>query len=119
MIRKRLEAVNEIYGSSALRTNLRNLLSGIRDLERLVTKIAFKTCNARDLTAIASSLERVPLLKKEMATLSSELLKEILDNLDETPEVVQTVRKAIVDDPPISVTEGGIIRPGYSEDVDE
>ncbi len=119
MIRKRLAAVNEIYGSSALRTNLRNLLAGIRDLERLVTRIAFKTCNARDLTAVASSLEKVPLLKKEMAPLSPELLNEILNNLDETPEVIQAVREAIVDDPPASVTEGGVIRPGYNEEVDE
>jgi DNA mismatch repair protein MutS len=119
MIQERLSAVDEIYSSSLLRSNLRNSLSGIRDLERLVTKIAYKTCNARDLTAIASSLEKVPSLKKEMSGVSSQLLRKILGNLDEVPEATNAIRQRIVDDPPVSVMEGGLIRPGYSQEVDD
>ena len=85
MIRKRLDAVEEIHSSFALRSNLRNTLTGIRDLERLVTKITYKTCNARDLVAIASSLEKVPLLKEQISGDCPELLKQIRQNLDEIP----------------------------------
>lgn len=118
-IEERLSAVEELTQDSALLNNIRRLLSGIKDLERLVTKISYKTCNARDLIAIASSLEKVPLLKEELRLVSSDLLKQILRDLDEIPEVVDLIRQAIVDEPPISLTEGGLIRSGYSQEIDE
>jgi len=118
-ILSRLNAVDEIYRNAALRSNLRDSLSGIRDLERLVARVAYKSCNARDLIAVAGSLERVPRLKEQIIGTSSGLLKHILDNLDEAPEVVAAIREAIVDDPPMSVTEGGVIRTGYCREIDE
>jgi DNA mismatch repair protein MutS len=118
-IQERLDAVDEIHGNASLRNSLRDSLSGIRDLERLVARIAYRTCNARDLIAVAASLEQVPPLKAQIAGTSSRLLQRILSNLDDVPEVAKAIREAIVDDPPVSVTEGGIIRPGYSAQVDE
>ncbi|NLC15882.1 MAG: DNA mismatch repair protein MutS, partial [Firmicutes bacterium] len=118
-IRERLDAVDEIHRNAALRSGLRESLSGIRDLERLVARISYKSCNARDLIAVATSLEQVPRLKQRTAGASSRLLQWIADKLDEVPEVVRAVRETLVDDPPVSLTEGGIIRPGYSPEVDE
>lgn len=118
-IEERVDAVDEIYGNASLRNTLRASLSGIKDLERLVARISYKSCNARDLNAIAASLEQVPRLKQQIAGASSRLLQRIHSSLDEVPEVAGAIRAAIVDDPPISVTEGGIIRSGYSPQVDE
>jgi DNA mismatch repair protein MutS len=64
-------------------------------------------------------LEKVPSLKKEMSGVSSQLLRKILGNLDEVPEATNAIRQRIVDDPPVSVMEGGLIRPGYSQEVDD
>ncbi len=118
-IEERLEAVEEIYKDASLQKELQNLFSGIRDLERLVTKITYKSCNARDLKAIVSSLERVPLLKEQIVGSPSVLLCELHKSLDEVPEVISVIKDAIVDEPPVSITEGGIIRRGYSKTVDE
>jgi DNA mismatch repair protein MutS len=117
-IQERLDAVDEIHSNASLRNSLRQSLSGIRDLERLVARISYRSCSARDLIAVAASLEQVPRLKEQTAATSSRLLQRISGNLDEVPEVASAIRAAIVDDPPVSVTEGGIIRPGYSPEVD-
>ena len=118
-IEERLSAVEELYQDSGLRKNLAASLSGVKDLERLVTRISYGTCNARDLISIASSLEKVPSIKKGLGPTSSALLRQITENLDEVPEVVDLLRRAIVDDPPISLTEGGLVKPGYSKEIDE
>ncbi|HHW18100.1 MAG TPA: DNA mismatch repair protein MutS [Firmicutes bacterium] len=118
-IRDRLDAVDELYSDAALRMKIRKSLSEIRDLERLVTKIAYKSCNARDLVSLASSLNRVPAIKEALAQASASLLVRISEDLDHVPEVVEAIEKSIADDPPVSLTEGGIIRQGYSKEVDE
>ncbi|HOV65826.1 MAG TPA: DNA mismatch repair protein MutS [Bacillota bacterium] len=118
-IEQRLSAVEELHQDSALRKNLGALLSKVKDLERLVTKISYRTCNARDLVSIASSLETIPAVREELSASCSTLLRQIYGDLDEVPEVIDLVRKGIVDDPPISLTEGDLIKPGYSKEIDE
>lgn len=118
-IEQRLSAVEELHQDSALRKNLEALLSKVKDLERLVTKISYRTSNARDLVSIASSLETIPAIREELSASCSTLLRQIYEDLDEVPEVIDLVRKGIADDPPISLTEGDLIKPGYSKEIDE
>ena len=123
-INRRLDAVEILFDDSALRQNLREALSRVKDLERLVTRIAYKSCNARDLVAAASSLEAVgPIRAMLESKLKGEppgtLLQDILSRLDDIPEVQSAVRDAIVPDPPMSVTEGYLVRDGFSREVDE
>lgn len=118
-IRARLEAVTEIRNDGVLRMEIRSILSKVRDLEKLATKIAYKSCDARDLVAMASSLESVGDLRSTCAKASSRLLKELHDRLDQVPEAVSAVRASIVDEPPLTITNGGIIRGGYDANLDE
>ena len=118
-IEDRLVAVDRIFSDSALRENLRERLSRVKDLERLVTRIAYKSCNARDLVAVAASLEAVPDLKKLLVSVDSPLLQDVLGRLDGVPEVVRGVRDTLVSDPPLSVTDGYLVREGFSPEVDQ
>jgi DNA mismatch repair protein MutS len=122
-INERLQVVDRLFSDSGLRATIRKGLSRVKDLERLVTKIAYKSCNARDLVSIASSLEAVPDLARalEQATSVSPcaFLARIAGSLDPVPEASDLIRKAIVDDPPLSVTDGGVVRKGYDPSIDE
>lgn len=123
-INARLEAVSRFVGDSRLRGAVRSALFRVKDLERLLTKIAYKSCGARDLAAIAASLEEIPALTEalmgpEKNGLRGCLLEEIAGRLDSVPEAVRLIRQAFVDDPPLSVTEGGIIKEGYDPGIDE
>jgi DNA mismatch repair protein MutS len=115
----RLSSVELFFGDSGLRLGVRKALSRIRDLERLMTRVAYGSCNARDLVAIASSLESVPALS-EMLRKGEESppLIEEANGLDPVPEVVELIRKAIVDEPPVSISDGGMIKEGYDPDID-
>jgi len=117
-IQERLDAVDELLNNAPLRERVRKSLSGVKDLERLVTKISYKTCNARDLVAIAASLETIPNIKEVLRAASSSLLCRIGEELHDLPDVTRAIREGIVDDPPLTLTEGGIIRDGYSQEVD-
>ena len=120
-IAARLSSVEQFYRDSGLRRSARKALSGVRDLERLMTKISYGSCNARDLVAVADSLGRVPEVAEMLAGegSGSGLLAGLAAALDPVPEAQDLIRKAIVDDPPVSITEGGIIREGYDPDIDE
>ncbi len=118
-ISDRLSVVTEAYNDSAFRQQVRALLPKIRDLERLVTKMSYKSCDARDLVSLASSLENVHELNQTCKKAESELLSKLISNLDHIPEAASAIRNAIVNEPPLGITGGGIIKKGFSAELDE
>ena len=118
-IRKRLDAVEELYSDYLLREELREALGKVYDLERLNSRIASGSANARDLVALKNSLKAVPEIRDLLSTCKSELLEEILREMHPLEDLSERIELAIVDEPPASVREGGIIKPGHSEDLDK
>ncbi len=118
-IEERLDAVEAMNQSIITRDELREYLSVVYDLERLMTRITLKTANPRDLIAFRNSIEILPHVKEILRVFSSGLLARFENELDVLSDLTQLISKAIVDDPPILVREGGIIRDGYHETVDE
>jgi DNA mismatch repair protein MutS len=117
-IEKRLGAVEELFGDFMLREELSNHLSKVLDLERLITKVIYGTANGRDLRAVATTLAVLPSVRGLIEKCKSPELVSIYRGLDTLEDVYQLIDKSIVDDPPFSVREGGIIRAGYDKDVD-
>ncbi|MCX5751960.1 MAG: DNA mismatch repair protein MutS [Candidatus Saganbacteria bacterium] len=113
----RLNAVEELVGDSLRRTSLGEALKNISDIERLTGKIATKTCNARDLVGLKESLIRLPEVTKLLKGYRG--LLNVLANFPSITEVVELVGAAIVDQPPLTIKEGGIIKPGYDVSLDE
>ncbi len=118
-IRSRHQAVAEMVGQSLVREDLRHLLDGVYDLERLNAKISMATANAKDLVALRASLERLPAIVGFLAPLESPLLGELRQGIDLLEDVVETVGRAIVDDPPFVLREGGLIRDQFDAELDE
>lgn len=118
-IEERLEAVDTLYHHLIWREELREQLSSVYDLERLVGRIAFGTANGRDLMALESSLSRVPLLKQLCEETSSQTLRNRVKDLDVCEDIREWIARAIVDDPPVSVRDGGLIKPGYDDYLDK
>ncbi len=121
-IRARLDAVDELYRDAFLRGDLRALLDGLFDVERLVGRIGFGNANARDLIGLKRTLMRLPKIKSRLAetqNLASLLLQKLHDDLDELQDVHELIDRAIVDDPPILIKDGGLIKPGYAAPLDE
>ncbi len=115
----RLDAVEELKEQAICREEIREYLSPVYDLERLVTKITYGTANPRDLTAFGSSLDMLPPIHYILEDLQSPLLQEIREELDTLEDLAELVKKSIAEEPPIAMKEGGIIRDGYSEEVDK
>ena len=118
-IRARLDAVQETKEKLAARRELRNVLEEIYDLERLNGKIALDRCNARDLVALEESIERLPQIRSLINEHTSEFFSGIRDSWDDLTDVAGLIKEAICDEPPLSVREGGIIRPGFDRKLDE
>ena len=118
-IEKRLDAVAELKDSAISREEIREYLSPVYDLERLITWIAYGTANPRDLTAFRSSLEMLPHIRYILEEMQSELLKNIHDDMDPLEDLCTLVKDAIREEPPIAMKEGNIIRDGYNEEVDK
>ncbi len=118
-INERLEAVDTLYNQFILREDLRAELKDIYDLERLVGRIAFGNANGRDLNALKSSLEKIPGLRQHCAGSSSATLQHIAETMDDCNDLREAIGQAIVDEPPVSVRDGGLIREGYHERLDE
>ncbi|MDO7904955.1 DNA mismatch repair protein MutS [Paenibacillus sp. JX-17] len=118
-IEARLEAVDKLYNQFILREDIREQLKEIYDLERLVGRIAFGNANARDLIALKLSLSRIPALKELCTTSPSETLQRIADELDECADLCESIDQAIVDEPPVSVRDGNIIKLGYHDYLDQ
>lgn len=118
-IGRRLSAVDELKSAFVARQEITSLLSGIFDMERLMAKVVYATANARDLRALTETLRKLPALKKAMAGFTSPLLAQCRDGIDEMTDLFSLLDRAIADEPPFTVREGGIIKDGYSPEVDE
>lgn len=116
---RRLDAVQELKEQAISREEIREYLSPVYDLERLITKIAYGSANPRDLTTFRSSLEMLPALLYILQEMKAELLKDLAVDLDPLEDLCILVKKAIREDPPIAMKEGNIINDGYNEEVDK
>jgi DNA mismatch repair protein MutS len=118
-IRERLAAVSEIREGNLLRESLRGILKDVYDLERLGSRIAVGLANGRDLAALRTSLLVLPRLRDAIAGGEAPLLRAIRDGIDEMPDLRVLIEGAIVDEPPLTIREGGIIREGYDPELDQ
>lgn len=118
-ISRRLGGVAELVDGPFLREGVRELLSGVRDVERLVAKVSTGRANARDVRALADSLEPVAPLVQRMADCYSPCLAELRAELDPLEDVVGRIHSSLVDAPPQTLRDGDLIRPGLSEELDE
>ncbi len=118
-IGERLDAV-ECFTRRPFEANaLREALSGVYDIERLLSRIAYDALNARDCLSLRASLQAVPLIRKDAAACDAALIRKCADALDPMEDITALLSRAIDDDAPLSVREGGMIRAGYSEELDE
>lgn len=121
-INERLDAVEEIANKTLMRFDVRSYLKYIKDIERLLGRIMYGNSNARDLVALKSSLEAVPFIIESMRDITSSLLINIIkefQNFDILTKIVDLINTAIVEEPPQSVREGGMIKPRYNEELDK
>ncbi|MEA3362507.1 MAG: DNA mismatch repair protein MutS [Thermodesulfobacteriota bacterium] len=118
-IQQRQGAVAELVDDSLQRIELIEALDGVYDLERLNSKIAMASANAKDIVALRASLGKLPQLDDLLSPLQSHYVKELREQIDLLPELVSLLDQAIVDDPPFVLRDGGIIRDGYNEELDE
>ena len=118
VIGKRQNAVKSLVEDGVLRSELAAHLSVMLDLERLTAKTVYGTANAKDLKAILQSVEKLPEIKSLISNIKSDYIKEIHDSLDVLSDIAELLSRAIVDDPPFSVREGGMIRGGFNADID-
>ena len=118
-ITTRQDAVEELYNDMITREEIREYLNAVYDLERLVTRISYRTANPRDLIAFKTSLGMIPPVKQLLAQAKSAELKEIDERMDCLEDIYDLIEKSIQDEPPIMIREGGMIKEGYNEDVDK
>ena len=119
LILKRQSAVDELFKDFIKRQELENLLSGVLDLERLLTKVIYGTANGKDLRAICNTISIFPEVKTLIADCQSEEIKKIFDNFDTLSDIYNLIQKSIKEDAPFSVRDGGIILEGYNAEVDQ
>lgn len=118
-INDRLDAVANLVSDFSLRNNLREQLKEIYDFERLLTRMEVGTANARDMNALKSSLYVLPAIKKFLAKATAKLLANIHQKISTYDDLVVLIDKAIVEDPSFSIREGGFIKDGYNQELDE
>ncbi len=118
-IQARLDAVAELKQDVILRADLRELLKGVHDLERLITRLTLSAANARDLVALKHSCLRLPEFRRLLSVLTSPLIAAQIADCDELQDVAQLIERAIMDEPPLTLREGKLIKPGYNVELDE
>ena len=118
-INRRLEAVKELKENVMLRGDVIDNLKKVYDIERLAGKMAYGNANARDMITLKNSLARLPEVKSVLQNCNSPMLKDIYENLDELQDIHDLIEKSIVEDPPMTVKDGGIIKMRYNEEVDK
>ncbi|MCF0134774.1 MAG: DNA mismatch repair protein MutS, partial [Blautia sp.] len=118
-IEERLEALEELNAFPMLRDEMREYLHPIYDMERLISRISYQSANPRDMIAFASSLEMIPHIKRILNDFHSPLLRRIYAEMEDLADITALIQKSINEDPPIAQKEGGIIREGFHEDVDQ
>ncbi len=115
---KRLDAIEELNHDSVSRDEIREYLGPIYDLERLLSKVTYKTANPRDLIAFRNSLEMLPHIKTVLKGFEKEELQKAHDEIEGLEDIYQLILNAIEEEPPITIREGGMIRDGFDEDID-
>ena len=118
-IEKRQDAIADINKHMITREELREYLNPIYDLERLITRVTYMSANPRDLIAFKNSIGMLPPIKTLLEDFDTELLKELQTDMDPLEELYQLIDASIMEEPPISVREGGLIKDGYNENVDK
>lgn len=119
MIEKRLDAIAQLNQEAINREELREYLNPIYDLERLMTRISLRTANPRDLIAFKTSLSYLPYIRQLLSGYPEGMLRDIYEDMDGLEDLYQLLEDSIVEDPPIQIKEGGIIKDGYLEHIDE
>ncbi|MBI2843154.1 MAG: DNA mismatch repair protein MutS, partial [Armatimonadetes bacterium] len=114
----RQEAVEELYRDSLLRGELRDVLSEVQDMERLMSRIVIGNANALDMVGLAVSLEALPQLQAALSAAESPMLKQLTGEIDSLEHVTGLIRAAIADDPPANLRDGGIMRSGFNDELD-
>ncbi len=117
-ISSRQNSVNALFRSSKRIDSLRDALKGLRDMERLATQLAYNRSNARDLLATSLAIERMPAVIGICQQTDDVLLNHLTSNLDCLDEMGEEIRRTLVDNPPLSLRDGGLIRDGYSKEID-
>jgi len=117
-IQARLRAVEDLYDRGELRLRAKEVLKGMADLERLLGRLTAKSGHARDAKALGQSLERVPALRAVLTDVDAPLLRDVLGAMDDLDDVSGWIATALVNDPPLAVTEGGLFKDGYDEELD-
>ncbi len=115
---RRLDAIEELNGDSVSRDEIREYLNPVYDLERLLSKVTYKTANPRDFIAFRNSLEMLPAVKSVLKGFEKEELQEIENDIDSLEDVYQLIQKSIEEEPPVTIREGGIIKDGFDETID-
>ena len=118
-INDRLDAVEELKDSIILRGDVVDALKKVYDIERLAGKISYGNANGRDMISLKNSVKQLPKIKKVLSTTGAGLLKEIYENIDTLNDIYEIIEKSIVDEPPIGVKDGGIIKIGYNPEIDK
>ena len=118
-IQERLDSVKELKDNMMLRGDITETLKKVYDIERLAGKMAYGNANARDMITLKNSLEKLPSVKQVLEQCSSHKLKELCQDLDELNDIFELIDKSIVEDPPMTVKDGGIIKMGYDEEIDK
>ena len=117
-INRRLDAVGEFYHSTISREEIREYLNPVYDLERLISKISYKSANPRDMIAFQSSLAMLPHIKYILGEIGSDFVKEVTKELDPLEDLCDLIERSIIEEPPIAIKDGGIIKEGYHEEID-
>ena len=118
-IQARLDAIEALNKNEITCAEIREYLNPVYDLERLAARISYKSANPRDLVALKGSLQMLPHIKSQLTELDADRFRGFLDSFDTLNDLYELIDASIIDDPPLAMKEGGIIRDGYNEDVDE
>lgn len=117
-IRRRLDAVEELINEPISANNISGCLKNVYDFQRLAARVATGRADARDFIALRKTLSQLPDIKYELSSLSSSLLRSISEDIADFDELRTLIERSICDEPPMGITEGGIIKPGYSKELD-
>lgn len=118
-INRRLNSVKELKDDIMLRGDIVENLKKVYDIERLAGKMAYGNANARDMITLKNSVSKLPELKKVLSNCKADMLKHLYKDLDELQDIYELIEKSIVEDPPMTIKDGGIIKLGYDEEIDK
>lgn len=118
-ITKRQNAVGELFDKNVLRDEIRQQFSGVKDIERLLSRIVYSTANAKELQSLAVTISHLPQIKAQLEASSCAMLRRIYENIDLLEDVRTLIERAIVENPPVTVRDGGMIKAGFNAEIDE